>query len=60
MIYSNVREIIEHQQYVFDCFWNKSSSAERKMTEIRNDVGLGVTEIIDNPSRFQVIYRVIY
>jgi len=56
MIYSNVREIIEHQQYVFDCFWNKSSSAERKMTEIRNDVSLGVTEIIDNPSRAQELF----
>src|SRR5215469_14913732 len=56
MIYSNVREIIEHQQYVFDSFWNTSSTAERKMTEIRNDVNLGVTEIIDNPSRAQELF----
>ena len=53
MIYSNVKEIVEHQQYVFDSFWNMSSSTERKITEIRNDVSLGVTEIIDNPSRTQ-------
>src|SRR5215469_2779002 len=38
MIYSNFKEIVEHQQYVFDSFWNTSSSAERKTTEIRNHV----------------------
>ena len=29
---------------------------ERKTTEIRNDVGLGITEIIDNPSRTQELF----
>ena len=27
MICSNLKEIVEHQQYVFDSFWNTSSSA---------------------------------
>jgi two-component system sensor histidine kinase VicK len=56
MICSNVKEIVEHQQYVFDSFWNTSSSAERKTTEIRNDVSFGITEIIDNPSRTQKLF----
>jgi signal transduction histidine kinase len=56
MIYSNFKEIIEHQQYVFESLWNVSSSAERKTTEIRTDVSLGVTEIIDNPSRTQELF----
>ncbi len=56
MIYSNVREIIEHQQYVFDSFWNTSSSAERRMTEIQGGAHLGITEIIDNPSRTQELF----
>jgi signal transduction histidine kinase len=56
MICSNVKEIVEHQQYVFDSFWNTSSSAERKTTEIRNDVSLGITEIIDDPSRTQKLF----
>ncbi|MGB6594779.1 MAG: hypothetical protein WBE68_25025, partial [Candidatus Nitrosopolaris sp.] len=56
MICSNLKEIVEHQQYVFDSFWNTSSSAERKTTEIRNDVSLGITEIIDNPSRTQKLF----
>jgi len=56
MIYSDVKEIVEHQQYVFDSLWNTSTSAERKMLEIRNDVSLGITEIIDNPSRTQGLF----
>jgi hypothetical protein len=56
MIYSNFKEIIEHQQYVFDNFWNTSSSFQRRTTEIRNNVSLGITEIIDNPSRTQELF----
>ena len=49
MIYSNVNEIVEHQQYIFDSFWNTSTSAKRKIREIQSDISLGITEIIDNP-----------
>ena len=34
MIYSNVREFVEHQQYVFDTLWNKAIPAEVKIKEI--------------------------
>ena len=30
VIYSNVKEVLEQQQYVFDSFWNKSVPAEQK------------------------------
>jgi two-component system, OmpR family, sensor histidine kinase VicK len=33
IIYSSVREIVEHQQYVFETLWNKSMSAEKRMKE---------------------------
>jgi two-component system sensor histidine kinase VicK len=56
MIYSNIKEIVEHQQYIFDSFWNASTSAERKITEFQNHANLGITEIIDNPSRTQEIF----
>ena len=56
MIYSNVKEIVEHQQYIFDSFWNTSSSAERKISEIQSDISSGITEIIDNPSRSQELF----
>jgi two-component system, OmpR family, sensor histidine kinase VicK len=51
IIYSTVKEIVEHQQYVFDTIWNTSSSAERKIKEIESErtVSFGITEIIDHP-----------
>ena len=52
MIYSNFKEIVEHQQYVFESLWNTSVSAERKTTKIQ----LGITEIIDNPSKTQELF----
>ena len=30
IIYSNVKEIVEHQQYVFDSFWSRAIPASRK------------------------------
>jgi two-component system, OmpR family, sensor histidine kinase VicK len=34
IIYSNVKEIVEHQRYVFDSFWNSAVPAERRIKEI--------------------------
>lgn len=34
IIYSSIQEIVEHQQYVFDTLWNKSVSAQKRITEI--------------------------
>jgi two-component system, OmpR family, sensor histidine kinase VicK len=56
MVYSNFKEIVEHQQYIFDSLWNTSTFAERKILEIQNDVSLGITEIIDNPSKTQKLF----
>jgi len=56
MIYSDVKEIVEHQQYIFDSLWNTSISAERKTLEIQNNASLGITEIIDNPSKTQELF----
>jgi two-component system sensor histidine kinase VicK len=56
MIHSSVKEIIVHQQYVFDSIWNTSTSAERKIREIERDVSYGITEIIDHPSNAQELF----
>ena len=59
MIYSGAKEIVEHQQYIFDSFWNTSSSAERKILEIQSNIDLGITEIMpnyDSPSRTQELF----
>src|SRR5215469_13314812 len=56
MIYSDDKEIVEYQQYVFDSLWNISTSAERKTLEIQHGASLGITEIIDNPSKTQELF----
>ena len=38
IIYSNIREVIEHQQYIFDTFWSKGIAAEKKIKEIEEGV----------------------
>ena len=38
IIHSNVKEIVEEQQYVFDTLWNKSILAEDKIKEIEQKI----------------------
>src|SRR5690242_594123 len=56
LIYSNTREVIEQQQYVFDSFWNKAIPADQKIREIEEGVTLGSTEVILSPLRIQELF----
>jgi two-component system sensor histidine kinase VicK len=58
MIYSNLREVVEHQQYIFESIWNTSTSADRKIKEIESedDIVLGITQVIDSPVRTQELF----
>jgi signal transduction histidine kinase len=56
IIYSNVKEIIEHQKYVFDSFWNRAIPAEHRITEIEEGISPNIIEIIQDPARAQEIY----
>jgi two-component system sensor histidine kinase VicK len=56
VIYSNVKEVLEQQQYVFDSFWNKSVPAEQKIKEIEEGVVIGKTELIQNPKDIQQLF----
>jgi two-component system, OmpR family, sensor histidine kinase VicK len=47
-IYTNVREIIEQQQNIFETLWNKSILAEKKIKEIEEGVVHYETRIIDD------------
>src|ERR671938_1450670 len=38
VIYSNVKEVLEQQQYVFDSFWSRSIPAEQKIREIEEGI----------------------
>jgi len=53
LIYSNVKEIGEQQQYIFDTLWDKTISFEEKIKEIEEGIIPEVTEIIRNPDKAQ-------
>jgi signal transduction histidine kinase len=48
LIYSNVIELVEQQQYLFDTLWNKSIPAEQRIMEIEEGVKPDITEVIRN------------
>ena len=56
MIYSGNTEVVQHQQSIFESIWSASTSAERKIKEIEDNLDLGTTEIIDNPSKTQALF----
>jgi signal transduction histidine kinase len=56
LIYSNVKEIIGHQRYLFETLWNKAIPAEQRINEIEKGVTLGKTEVIQNPQTTQKLF----
>jgi len=49
MIYTNVRELVEQQQYIFDTLWNKSIPAGEKIKEIEEGIQPQFIETIRDP-----------
>src|SRR5712692_1097296 len=45
---SKTKEVVEQQQYLFDNFWNKAISAEKKIKEIEDAVEPEFLEVITN------------
>src|SRR5919199_6093668 len=56
LIYSNVKDIVEQQKYVFESFWNKAIPAERRISEIEDGIASGSTEVIQIPSRTKELF----
>ena len=48
IIHSNMREMVEEQQYIFDTLWNKSISAEDKINEIEHKIEPDYFRIIND------------
>ena len=48
IIYSNVKELIEHQKYIFETLWSKTIPAEQRIREIEEGITRYETVIIDN------------
>jgi two-component system, OmpR family, sensor histidine kinase VicK len=55
IIYSNVRGIIEQQQYLFNSLWEKSIRAEQRIEEIEKGVQAEFFEIINDNKRISEI-----
>ena len=53
LIYSNVKEIGEQQQYVFNTLWNKAIPAQEKIKEIEEGIIPEFTDIIRNAEEAQ-------
>jgi two-component system, OmpR family, sensor histidine kinase VicK len=51
VIFSNITEIIEHQRYVFDSFWNRATQAGDRIKEIEEGIDLAKTEVIQSPQK---------
>src|SRR6476620_145854 len=58
VIYSNVKEIVEQGQYIFDTLWSKTVSAEQKIREIEDGIVPFETKIIDNPD--EIVKQIIH
>jgi signal transduction histidine kinase len=56
VIYSNVKDIVEQQKYVFESFWNKAIPSEQRIKEIEQGFVLDSTEVIQIPSRTQKLF----
>ncbi len=55
-IYSNVREVIEQQHYIFDNIWNKSIVANEKIREIEEGIESEFYEIITDNEKAKNVF----
>ena len=59
VIYSNVKEIVEHQRYVFDSFWNSAVPAEQRIKEIEEGISSLSTTTTATAARLHYKTRII-
>ena len=49
VVYSNVKEVVEQGQYLFETLWSKTLPADQRIREIEKGVIRYETVIVDNP-----------
>lgn len=59
IIYSNVREIVEQQNYIFDTLWNKAIPAIKRFREIEEGLGHTGTRLLEDPDEIYE-YEICY
>ena len=55
VIYSNVKEIVEQQQYIFDIIWSKGIPAKRRMKEIEEGIKREFIDTIQDPVEIEKV-----
>jgi hypothetical protein len=48
IIYSNVKELVEEHEYMFDTLWSKAISAQQRIREIEEAIETTQTKVLDN------------
>ncbi len=56
IIYSNLKVIIEQQQYIFDSFWDRSIPAYQRIVEIESGIESEFIEVISDNKKAAEIY----
>src|SRR5919108_3680250 len=56
IIYSNVKEIVEQQQYIFETLWNKAILAEQKIKEMEEGIEPEFLEVIADHEKTSQIF----
>jgi two-component system, OmpR family, sensor histidine kinase VicK len=51
IIYSNVKEMIENQKYVFESFWSRGIPSEYRIRELEEGIVPVKTDLIQNPKK---------
>jgi two-component system, OmpR family, sensor histidine kinase VicK len=51
LIYSNVKEMIANQKYVFDSFWSRGTPSEYRIRELEEGIVPVTTDLIQNPQK---------
>ncbi len=53
IVFSSVKEIVEHQQYVFETLWDKSIAAKDRVRQIEEGVAPEFIETLSDPGKIQ-------
>jgi two-component system sensor histidine kinase VicK len=56
LVYSNVKGMVEQQQYLFNSLWNRSMSAEQRIKEIEEGIKAEFFEVIDDTKKISQIF----
>jgi two-component system, OmpR family, sensor histidine kinase VicK len=56
IIYSNVKDIVEQQRYVFESFWNRATPAETRINQIEKGIELERTQVIQDAQSIKKLF----